>query len=91
MPTIDNHLYESSFQYNHLDGTDYLGTREAELIKLQEVWDFCRMNEEKLLCDMEALYMIEVEPGINLCDWIYGNQGTGDIYEVMFSEQRIFR
>ena len=77
MPTIDNHLYESSFQYNHLDGTDYLGTREAELIKLQEVWDFCRMNEEKLLCDMEALYMIEVEPGINLCDWIYGNQGTG--------------
>ena len=35
------------------------------------------MNEEKLLCDMEALYMIEVEPGINLCDWIYGNQGTG--------------
>ena len=46
MPTIDNHLYESSFQYNHLDGTDYLGTREAELIKLQEVWDFCRMNEE---------------------------------------------
>ena len=53
MPTIDNHLYESSFQYNHLDGTDYLGTREAELIKLQEVWDFCRMNEEKLL----ALYI----------------------------------
>ena len=43
MPTIDNHLYESSFQYNHLDGTDYLGTREAELIKLQEVWDFCRI------------------------------------------------
>ena len=56
MPTIDNHLYESSFQYNYLDGTDYLGTREAELIKLQEVWDFCRMNEEKLLCDGSPLY-----------------------------------
>ena len=77
MFTIDNRLYESSFQYDQMNGTNYLGTREEELFRMQEIWDYCRINEEMLSCNLETFYEIEVEPGVSLCDWVFANQGTG--------------
>lgn len=77
MFTINNHLLESSFQYDHTNGTNRLGSREDELYELQEIWDYCRSNGEVLQCDLKAFYDIEVEPGISLCDWVFCNQGTG--------------
>lgn len=78
MFTIDNHLYEDSFQYNDIDGNNYLGAREGELLKLQEIIDYCRGNKEMLVCDLDRFYDAEVEPGVCLCDWVFLNQGTGN-------------
>lgn len=77
MFTIDNHLYDKSFQYNNTEGTRYLGEREDELLKLQEICDYCRGNSEALLCDLDHFYDTEVEPGVSLCDWVFANLGTG--------------
>lgn len=77
MFTIDNRLCEFSFQYDHINGINYLGSREEDLLNLQEIWNYCRINGEMLSCDLEIFYEMEVEPGISLCDWVFSNQGTG--------------
>lgn len=77
MLTIDNHLCENSFQYHTTDKDKYLGAREEELLDLQEICDYCRINEESLLCDLDKFYNMEVEPGISLCDWVFSDMGSG--------------
>lgn len=77
MFTINNQLCEYSFRYNPMNGTNYLGFREDDLFNLQEICDYCRINGEMLLCDLETFYEMEVEPGVSLCDWVFSNQGTG--------------
>lgn len=78
MLTIDNHLYEKSFQYNDADETSYLGARETELLKLSEICEYCRKNKESLLCNLDEFYETKVEPGVPICDWVFENKGTGD-------------
>ena len=76
MFTIDNHLYERRFQYNP-NTLNYMEERETELLNLQEIGDYCRGNDESLLCDLNNFYSTEVEPGVSLSDWVFTNQGTG--------------
>ncbi len=78
MFTIDNYLQEQSFRYDPVNGIRCLGRREDDLCKMQEIWDYCRSNQETLQCDLNIFYDMEVEPGISLCDWVFSNEGTGD-------------
>lgn len=77
MFTVNNYLQEASFTYDHEKDTRYIGTREAELLDLQEISEYCRENREKLVCRLNDFYQEEVEPGIPLCDWLFAGLGSG--------------
>lgn len=74
---VDNYLQEASFAYDREKGTRYIGAREAELLHLQDISEYCKENREKFVCKLDDFYQEEVEPGVPLCDWLFSGLGGG--------------
>lgn len=74
MLKANNIFHEESLEYKKTGKV--LGERQEELNDLQDICDYCSVNDEKIEYDICKFYDAYVEPDVTLSDWLFVNKGN---------------
>lgn len=76
MLSVRNQFHENSIDYRTNGKT--IVERLEDVENLQEVYDCCVANDERIECDIDSLYQQEVEPDEMLVDWLFSGDMEDD-------------
>lgn len=74
MLKANNIFHEESLEYKNVGKV--LGERQAELNDLQDICEYCSVNDEKIEYDVNRFYDACVEPDVTLSDWLFADKGN---------------
>lgn len=72
---INNIFLEESLHYTEQKPSFW--DRSNEIADLDEIAEYCKHNEEKILYDDEKIWYEEIEKGMQFCDWLFSGEEKG--------------